>query len=113
MGAKRSSTKTTFPGQWDNLVGGGLTAGFTADEILAKESLEEANLDLALAKRVESAGLIRYSHLGDDGLRNNALYLYDIELPLDWTPEPNDGEVECFELWDMDTAPNRGNHKGI
>ena len=104
--AKRSLTKATFPGQWDNLVGGGLTAGYTADEILAKESMEEANLDLAIAKRVESAGVIQYCHRSHDGLRRNALHLFDIELPLDWTPEPNDGEVEGFELWDMQRLRN-------
>ncbi|WP_420550245.1 NUDIX hydrolase [Litorivicinus lipolyticus] len=99
--AKRSETKPTFPGQWDNMVGGGLTAGMSPDDVLAKEAEEEAALDMSRAISVQPAGILSYCHASDGGLRNNALYLYDIEVPAGWTPTPNDGEVERFELWDM------------
>ncbi len=100
--AKRSADKPTFPGQWDNMVGGGLTAGMTAADVLVKEAFEEAALDMDTAVAVQPTGVLRYCHASDGGLRNNALYLYDIEVPADWTPTPNDGEVERFELWGMD-----------
>ena len=29
-------------------------------------------------------------------------FVFDLELPADFVPVPVDGEVECFELWDLE-----------
>ena len=100
--AQRAFDKPTFPGQWDNMVGGGLTAGHTPDEILAKESQEEAGLDLTLAKQWHAVGELSYIHAHNEAVRRDRLFIYDIELPEDFEPTPEDGEVDHFELWDMD-----------
>jgi len=100
--AKRSMNKPTFPGQWDNMVGGGLTAGFTPDQVLAKETDEEAGLQLEQMLNVEPVGILNYQHSHAGGLRNDRLVIYDLELPEGLTPHPKDGEVERFECWPLD-----------
>lgn len=100
--AKRSMTKPTFPGQWDNMVGGGLTAGYTHREILVKETDEEAGLNVDDMLATEFIGCLNYQHAHETGLRNDCLFVYDLELPESLEPHPKDGEVERFELWSMD-----------
>ena len=100
--AKRALDKPTFPGLWDNMVGGGLTAGHTPEEVLEKETLEEAGLSLDQARNVQYQGTLNYQHAHASGIRNDCLYVYDIELPPDVEPIPNDGEVDCFECWPIE-----------
>jgi hypothetical protein len=38
----------------------------------------------------------------DQKLKRDALFCYDLELPLSFIPEPMDGEVESFELQTLD-----------
>jgi hypothetical protein len=35
-------------------------------------------------------------------LKRDVLFVFDLELPLDFVPTPVDGEVEGFELWDLE-----------
>lgn len=100
--AKRAQNKLTFPGKWDNMVGGGLTAGHTPDEVLAKETDEEAGLSLEQLTDVRFVGQLSYQHAHQNGLRNDCLYLYDLELPEGLEPTPKDGEVERFECWPIE-----------
>ena len=37
---------------------------------------------------------------------HNLRYIYDLELPVDIVPKPNDDEVECFYLWDLTEVEN-------
>lgn len=99
--AKRALDKPTFPGQWDNMVGGGLTAGFTHAQILAKETDEEAGLDVNDLTDTRFVGTLNYQHAHEGGLRNDRLFIYDLELPDGIEPHPKDGEVERFELWPL------------
>lgn len=100
--AKRAMDKPTFPGQWDNMVGGGLTAGYTHREILVKETDEEAGLSVEDMLSTTFVGRLSYQHAHQGGLRNDCLFIYDLEMPEDMVPHPKDGEVERFELWSMD-----------
>jgi hypothetical protein len=34
-----------------------------------------------------------------DGMRRDVLHCFDLDLPDDFVPRANDGEVERFELW--------------
>ncbi len=97
--AHRSATKLLDPGKLDHLVAGGISAGMDAAETLEKEGEEEAGLPPDLARRAVKVGEIRYVMAREDGLRRDTLYCYDLDLPEDFIPRAEDGEVERFELW--------------
>ncbi len=97
--AHRSRTKLLDPGKLDHLVAGGISAGMNAAETLEKEGEEEAGLPPELARRAVPVGLVRYVIAREGGLRRDTLYCYDLDLPEDFVPRAEDGEVERFELW--------------
>jgi 8-oxo-dGTP pyrophosphatase MutT (NUDIX family) len=97
--AHRSRTKATFPGMLDNLVAGGQPLGLSLEDNLVKECAEEADIPAALARQAVPTGAVSYRMEIDRGLRNDTLFLYDLELPEDFVPRNTDGEVESFELW--------------
>jgi 8-oxo-dGTP pyrophosphatase MutT (NUDIX family) len=96
--AHRSRTKPTFPGMLDNLVAGGQPVGLSLEANLRKECLEEAGIDDALARRAVAVGSVSYCAEHDRGLKPDTMFCYDLELPADFAPCCNDGEVERFEL---------------
>ena len=96
--ARRSLTKITFPGQLDNIVAGGQPATLSVAQNVIKECQEEADIPASLAGRARPVGLISYTMAVEDGLRRHAMYVYDLDLPRDFTPRPFDGEVEEFRL---------------
>ena len=55
---KRSSTKPTWPGKWDNFVGGGLSVGNGVFDSAIKEAHEEANVPQDIAKNIVSGGCV-------------------------------------------------------
>jgi 8-oxo-dGTP pyrophosphatase MutT (NUDIX family) len=95
----RARDKAVAPGQFDNIVAGGMPAGLTAEECLVKEAAEEAGMPPELAALATRTGRISYILTNAEGLRRDVLHCFDIELPRDFTPRPNDDEVERFELW--------------
>jgi len=100
---RRSASSGLFPNKLDQLVAGGLGAGFTPLETLIKECEEEANISKQLAQQATSVGAITYcmtSHQGN--LNRDALFIYDLELPIDFVPENTDGETQAFYLWDLE-----------
>ncbi len=96
--AKRSAGKTTFPGQLDNLVAGGQPVGLGVRENLAKECAEEADIDARLAARAVACGAVSYRVDAPHGMRDDTLFLFDLELPENFVPRNSDGEVESFML---------------
>ncbi len=104
--ARRASDKLLDPGKLDHLAAGGVPAGMTARECLAKEAAEECGLtEDQIATAIEVA-TIRYAMQRPEGLRRDVLRCYDIFLPDTWQPTANDGEVEAFELWPLQHAFN-------
>lgn len=95
----RSRDKAVAPGQLDNLVGGGVPAGLSPEETLLKEAEEEASIPAALAAQARRVGRVSYILTLPEGLRRDVLHVFDLDLPEDFTPTPNDDEVERFELW--------------
>ena len=95
----RARDKAVAPGLIDNMVAGGIPAGMTPETCLAKEAAEEAGMPPELVARARRAGRASYILANDEGLRRDVLHIFDIELPEDFTPHPNDDEVERFELW--------------
>ena len=53
----------------------------------------------AIAAQARRTGRISYILTLPEGLRRDVLHIYDIDLPEDFIPRPNDDEVEAFELW--------------
>lgn len=96
--ARRSRTKAAYPGKLDHLVAGGQPAGLSLRENLAKEAMEEAGVPPALAARAVGTAPFRYRLLTPEGLRDDTVFTYDLELPEDFVPQAHDGEVEQFRL---------------
>lgn len=99
---KRSPRKAVAPGKLDHLVAGGQPCGIGLMENVVKESAEEASVPAALARQARPVGALRYLCERPEGLRNDVVFCFDLELPADFQPAPNDDEVESFALWSMD-----------
>ena len=98
---RRSKTKQSAPLKLDHLVAGGQPYGLGIMENLIKESGEEAGLAPELARRAVPAGAVSYICAREEGLRDDVLFCFDLELPAEVAPRNTDGEVESFELWPM------------
>jgi 8-oxo-dGTP pyrophosphatase MutT (NUDIX family) len=97
--ARRAANRPLDPGKLDQMVGGGVPAGYDPAQTLAKESEEEAALPPALVAQAVHRGVIHYAMERAEGLRRDMLHCYDVMLPESFTPSPVDGEVDGFELW--------------
>lgn len=103
---RRSRTKMTWAGMLDNTVAGGMATGEVPLECIIREAQEEASLpDDVVRSRIKSAGTVTYIYFrneektGELGLLEPEVeYVYDLELPVDVVPKPNDEEVEQFYL---------------
>ena len=96
----RSLTKQTNPGMLDNLAAGGLPHGSYPTENAIKECFEEAGLRIHDKNPLLPVSLISFfaNESPIRGLIPDTEFIYDIELPSDWVPNPQDGEVSGFEL---------------
>ncbi|XP_014258449.1 uncharacterized protein YJR142W [Cimex lectularius] len=95
---RRSATKQTWPGKWDNMVAGGLSVGYGVLETAHKEAAEEASIPPSLLKNLTSVGCVSFYYESERGIFPNTEFVYDLELPPDFVPTNNDGEVDKFEL---------------
>ena len=100
--AKRSATRGTFPGQLDNIVAGGQPSNLTVAKNVIKECNEEASIPKNLAQKARPTGFISYLMEAEGNLRRHVMYVYDLVIPLDFTPKPNDGEVDTFSLMQIE-----------
>ena len=99
---RRALDRVVYPGKLDNTVAGGQPAGISLQENLAKECAEEANIGPAYVAHAKPVGTIGYCHELQYGLRNDLIFAYDLELPLNFRPANTDGEVEDFQLWPVE-----------
>ncbi len=97
---RRALDKAVEPGKLDNMVAGGQPAGLSLIDNLVKESAEEAGLPRALVLRATNAGAISYCMEGERGLKPDTMFVYDLEVPDDFTPQNTDGEITDFALMD-------------
>ncbi len=105
--ARRSLKKPTGPGKLDQMVGGGQPAGLTLRDNLIKEAEEEAGMPAEIAARAYPVGTVSYCTVRPEGLRNDVLFNFDLEVPADFEPVPADGEVDEFMLWPLDEVTQR------
>lgn len=96
--AKRAPDKALDPNKLDNMVAGGIAAGHGPWSTLLKEGEEEAALPRDLLERSRPAGIVTYVMERQEGLRDDLLYVYDLEMPESVVPRPNDGEIADFRL---------------
>ncbi|HET9351920.1 MAG TPA: DUF4743 domain-containing protein [Burkholderiales bacterium] len=99
--ARRSATKTIDPGLLDNLVGGGLTAGLSVEQVLIKEAWEEAGIPAETARRARRGGTAHILRAVPEGVQSEAVHVYDLELPDGFQPRNQDGEVSEFLLVEL------------
>ena len=101
--ATRSPTKSTWPGMLDHLVAGGQPHGISPTDNVVKECGEEAGIAPDLASRALPVSAVSYTGLDEAGrLKRDCLFCYDLELPQSFTPVAVDGEVQGFELKELD-----------
>ncbi len=108
--ARRAADKRLDPGKLDHLAAGGVPAGLSPRETLAKEAAEECGLPQALAARAREVAVISYAMERPEGLRRDRLHCYDLDLPEGFVPRPVDGEVAGFELWPVARAIETARH---
>lgn len=107
---RRSATKSTYPSMLDNTVAGGMATGEDKFEALVRECMEEASFpEEIVRKNVKAHDALTYMYIrgatagGETGLvQPECEYIYDLELPADVIPKPNDSEVEQFYLWTVE-----------
>ncbi len=99
---RRAKDKATAPGKFDHLVAGGQPHGLSLRDNLAKEAWEEASVPREIAERAVPVGAVAYVTERTEGLRDDVLFCYDLELPPDFVPKNTDGEVEEFSLWPIE-----------
>lgn len=99
--ARRSPAKPIDPGLLDNLVGGGLTAGLSLEQVLIKEAWEEAGIPDELARRARPGGTAHILREVREGVQSETVHVYDLELPAGFQPHNQDGEVSEFLLVEL------------
>ncbi|HMK68052.1 MAG TPA: DUF4743 domain-containing protein [Stellaceae bacterium] len=93
---RRSPLKLVSPGKLDNLVAGGVGGGLGAWETLVKEAEEEASIPESLVAKAHAVGAVSYKMEVTQGLRDDVLFLYDLETPAEFVPQNRDGELVEF-----------------
>jgi 8-oxo-dGTP pyrophosphatase MutT (NUDIX family) len=96
--AQRSLSKATDPGKFDNLVGGGIPFGQSAQQAFVREAWEEAGLREADLTDAGPRGTLLTRRPVPQGWQHELLHVFDIPLPAGWTPCNQDGEVAGVRL---------------
>lgn len=104
---RRAYDKPTYPGMLDNTVAGGQPTGLGLMENVIKECAEEAGIPEVIARHARSVGCITYCYQSGVQLEPDVQYVFDLELPDDFTPAMVDGEVDSFELWPVSRVMER------
>ena len=95
---RRAPDKRVAPDKLDNLVAGGIGNGHGLEETLLKEGEEEASIPRSLTSRAIPAGAVSYRMENELGIRDDVLFAFDLEMPADFVPKNQDGEIVHFEL---------------
>jgi hypothetical protein len=104
---RRSRFKPTGPGKLDHLIAGGQPHGISIMDNLVKEADEEAGVPADLARRAVAVGAVSYRVARQEGLRDDVLFCFDLEVPATFRPANRDGEVEEFFLWPVEQVMER------
>ena len=94
---RRAPDKKVAPDKLDNLVAGGIGNGHGLVETLVKEAQEEAAIPPDLIAQAVPVGALSYRMENPQGVRDDVLFLYDLEVPAGFVPRNTDGEIVAFE----------------
>jgi 8-oxo-dGTP pyrophosphatase MutT (NUDIX family) len=94
--ARRAATKPIDPGMLDNLVGGGMCAGVPPLDTIIREAWEEAGIPDQLARKASANGTVDLLREVPEGVQSEVIFAFDLELPRDFEPHNEDGEVAEF-----------------
>ncbi len=95
---RRAPDKKVAPDKLDNLVAGGIGHDHGLRATLVKEAAEEAAMPV---------GAVSYRMETEQGLRDDVLFVYDLDVPDDFTPRNADGEIVEFRLMDAGEVVER------
>ena len=99
---QRAFSKANDPGLWDTLMGGMVSAADTVETALARETWEEAGLQVAELQSVRYGGRVSVRRPCSDGRGagyvNEHIDWYRCSVPGDLAPINQDGEVAQFGL---------------
>jgi hypothetical protein len=95
---RRAADKRVAPNKLDNIVAGGIGNGHGLFDTLVKEADEEAMIPPGLVERACPAGAVSYRMETGLGIRDDVLFVYDLEVPADFVPQNRDGEFSGFTL---------------
>lgn len=117
--AKRSLSKSAYPGKLDNLVAGGISTDLTVKQTMIKECQEEAGIPIHCLDNLKQCSMIEYARMSNDRqalhselltqshetevvdgilvFKHGLQFIWDLQLPNDFIPHNEDGEVEQFE----------------
>jgi len=104
---RRAPDKRVAPDKLDNLVAGGIGNGHGLQETLLKEGEEEASIPRNLTSDALPAGAVSYRMESELGVRDDVLFVFDLEMPADFVPKNQDGEIAHFELMPALTVLDR------
>lgn len=93
---RRALSKATDPGLLDNLAAGGLPAGETLDLCARRELHEEAGVPAEIAAGVQDQGAVHVRRPVAEGLHDEVLQVFRLDLPAGFVPRNQDGEVSEF-----------------
>jgi isopentenyldiphosphate isomerase len=99
--AKRSKELITFPGLYDNLIGGGQPSDISLRDNLLKEGFEEVGLSKSFLFNAYFNTFTKYSHTYNGKLNSSVIATYDLELSKDFIFKSEDGEVEKVEKFEI------------
>ena len=103
----RAPDKKVAPGKLDNLVAGGISWEHGLEATLVKEADEEASIPPSLIARAVPVSAVTYRCETKLGLRDDVLFIYDLETPAEFAPKNNDGEIVDFTLMPVDDVVAR------
>lgn len=104
---QRALDKATDPGQWDTTMGGLIAAGESIAQTLARETWEEAGLQIDALQRVAPFGRFTERRPLAEGYMVEHIEMFEALAPEGLTPVNQDGEVERFECLDRATLVER------
>ncbi|MDD2176985.1 DUF4743 domain-containing protein [Acidovorax sp. D2M1] len=108
---KRAMTKPNNPGLWDTLMGGMVSAADSLPQALARETWEEAGLQVDTLADVSHGGQVLFSRPsregGGAGFMVERIDWFRAQVPQGMEPDNQDGEVEHFELLPLDLVRER------
>jgi 8-oxo-dGTP pyrophosphatase MutT (NUDIX family) len=107
---RRAPDKRVDPDKLDNVVAGGIGNGHGVVATLVKEAEEEAAIPHDIVARARPAGAVSYRMETELGIRDDVLFVYDLEMPADFVPRNHDGEIVEFALMPAAAVLDRIRH---